>query len=126
MKAGGRMTATERLRAMLDDCGVPWKDYGYENHTWWGAWHAENRPSVNGLFLKVEGVVTPEQAIAATLGRGTCEVDGYDDGVDEGMDGDWYSYAPPTWYLSCGHRCEGSERPSFCPVCGKRVVEVDE
>ena len=55
----------------------------------------------------------------------TCEVEGYDDGVDEGMDGDWYSYAPPTWYLSCGHRCEGSERPRYCPVCGKRVVEVD-
>lgn len=55
----------------------------------------------------------------------TCEVEGYDDGVDEGMDGDWYSYAPPTWYLSCGHRCEGSERPRYCPVCGKRVVEED-
>ena len=62
------MTATERLRAMLDERWVPWKDYGYENHTWWGEWHAENRPSANGLFLNVEGVVTPEQAIAATLG----------------------------------------------------------
>ena len=75
---------------------------------------------------------------AATLGAGACEVEGYDDGVDEGVDGcevegyddgvdegvdgDWYSYAPPTWYLSCGHRCEGSERPSFCPMCGRKVV----
>jgi hypothetical protein len=56
----------------------------------------------------------------------TCDVEGYDDGVDEGMDGEWYSYAPPTWYLSCGHRCEGSERPRYCPRCGKQVVEVDE
>ena len=126
MKAGEGMTATEELRRLLDERGVPWKDHGYENHTWWGAWHAENRPSVNGLFLKVEGVVTSEQAIAATLGAGTCEVDGYDDGIDEGMDGDWYSYAPPTWCLSCWHRCEGSERPRYCPVCGKRVVEEDE
>lgn len=67
------MSATERLRAMLDERGVPWKDYGHENHTWWGEWHAENRASVNGLFLKVEGVVTPEQAIEATLGRGENE-----------------------------------------------------
>lgn len=62
------MTATERLRELLDERGVPWKDYGHENHTWWGEWHAENRSSVNGLFLKVEGVVTPEHAVDATLG----------------------------------------------------------
>lgn len=67
-----------------------------------------------------------ELKVADALGAGTCEVEGYDDGIDEGMDGDWYSYAPPTWYLSCGHRCEGSERPRYCPRCGKRVVEVDE
>lgn len=64
------MTATDELHRMLDERGVSWKCYGYENHTWWGEWHAENRASVNGLFLKVEGVVTPAQAIAATLGGG--------------------------------------------------------
>lgn len=55
----------------------------------------------------------------------TCHVEAYDDGIDEGHDGEWFCYAPPTWYLSCGHRAEGAERPNFCPSCGARV-EVDE
>lgn len=54
--------------------------------------------------------------------RGECRVEGFDDGVDEALDGEWYSYAPPTWYLSCGHRVEGSEQPNFCPTCGYKVV----
>lgn len=65
------------------------------------------------------------QAVAdelnATLGRGTCEVECFDDGVDEGMDGEQFSYAPPTWYLSCGHTAQGTEMPNFCHVCGKAV-----
>lgn len=64
------MSATDELRRMLDERGVGWVCYGYENHTWWNGWHAENRPSVNGLFVKLETVCTPEQAIAATLGGG--------------------------------------------------------
>ena len=68
---------------------------------------------------------TPDE-LMALLEQRTCEVEGYDDGIDEGMDGDWYSYAPPTWYLSCGHRCESSERPRYCPVCGRRIVELTE
>lgn len=55
----------------------------------------------------------------------TCHVECFDDGVDEGMDGEWFSYAPPTWYLSCGHTCEGGEKPAFCPTCGKEVVDDD-
>ena len=61
-------SATEKLRQMLDEREVKWKDYGYDNHTWWREWHAENRASANGLYVKVEAVLTPEQAIAATLG----------------------------------------------------------
>lgn len=56
------------------------------------------------------------------LGSGTCEVECFDDGVDEGMDGEWFSYAPPTWYLSCGHTAQGTEKPNFCHVCGKVVT----
>ena len=55
--------------------------------------------------------------------QGTCEVEGFDDGMDEGLDGEWFAYAPPTWHLSCGHEVYGSERPRYCSVCGKRVVE---
>ena len=53
----------------------------------------------------------------------TCHVECFDDGVDEGLDGEWYSYAPPTWYLSCGHTAQGIEPPDSCPVCGRKVVD---
>ena len=53
----------------------------------------------------------------------TCEVEGYDDGVDEGVDGEWYSYSPSTWYLSCGHETYGNTRPCYCSTCGRKVVE---
>lgn len=56
-----------------------------------------------------------------TLGRGTCKVECFDDGVDEGLDGDWFTYAPPTWHLSCGHEAYSSERPRYCSTCGRRV-----
>ena len=56
----------------------------------------------------------------------TCNAESYDDGVDEGMDGDWYAYAPPTWFMSCGHQVEGAERPKFCPSCGAKVVDLRE
>lgn len=124
------MSATDELRRLLDERGVEWKDYGYENHTWWGGWHAENRPSVNGLFVKVEGVVTPEQAIAATLGndgvgrtndgvdgRGTCHMEraDWDDGTC-------------TWGCicsACGKKFEHETGRGwhYCPKCGAEVVE---
>lgn len=57
--------------------------------------------------------------------RGTCHVECYDDGVDEALDGEWCSYAPPTWYLSCEHEAYGVECPSFCPVCGRQIVDEE-
>ena len=53
-----------------------------------------------------------------TQGSGTCHVECFDDGVDEGLDGEPI-FSPPTWYLSCGHTTQDSERPNFCPVCGR-------
>ena len=124
MEQEGIMTATDELRRLLDERGVPWKDYGYENHTWWGEWHAENRSSVNGLFMKVEGVVTPEQAIDATLGRGTCR------DLAETPD---YRYKTQFECSECGYEyssvggfgCDYGDEPDFryCPNCGKAVVE---
>lgn len=60
------------------------------------------------------------------LGSGTCEVECFDDGTDEGMDGELFSYAPPTWYLSCGHTAQGTEMPNFCPNCGARIRKAVE
>lgn len=121
------MTATEELRRMLDERGVEWKCYGYENHTWWGEWHAENRASVNGLFLKVEAVITPEQAIEATLGRGTCH--------DEGDPGDFFcsecgvrmfTETNDTYTMIASDERTIIKHPNYCPNCGRRVVAGED
>ena len=126
-------TATEVLRRLLDERGVEW-DYGIMGPT--TTKFSVNRidltftPMRDGLMCST--ILTPEQAIAATLGAtdarptqvessGTCTVEGFDDGIDEALDGSPI-YTTPTWYLSCGHTCEGAERPSFCKNCGRKVV----
>ena len=67
------MTATERLRELLDERGVEWSEE--EGHTlWWGE-SAYHRASAYSSFtfgendrVHLSAMVTPEQAIAATLG----------------------------------------------------------
>lgn len=114
-------SATERLRAMLDERGV--EHEGGERSVRWRDHNGvmmQAFPLADGELGMEVWSCTPAQAIAATLGAGTCHVECFDDGIDEGLDGDPI-FTPPTWYLSCGHTEQGSERPNFCPVCGKVV-----
>lgn len=78
------MTATERLRELLDERGVEWaapdESWNQDSITYWKVgsikWVAFE--SENGtLWLNCNSVtdLTPEQAIAATLGRGECKAD---------------------------------------------------
>lgn len=114
------MSATDELRRLLDECGVPWKDYGYENHTWWGEWHAENRASVNGLYVKVEAVITPEQAIDATLGRGTCHFEQIPEALYDDIECSECGVA--LWGFQMDIAGEGCPtKPRYCPNCGRRV-----
>ena len=113
-------SATKRLRALLDERGVEW-DYGIG-----GAYTTEF--SANGVMLNFrdwgDGVIcstilTPEQAVAATLGPGTChavfEVDAMseDDRVGEFV------------CSECGETfgVGRDQLPHYCPACGKKVVE---
>lgn len=117
------MTATDELRKLLDERGVEWKDHHYDNHTWWSddnniGWHAENRPAVTCLYVKIEAVLTPEQAIAATLGRGACQQEerGWSTEGDHAR----------VW-LTCGHDCmveTVADLPNYCPNCGAKVVDA--
>ena len=125
-------TPTERLRELLDERRVKWwwsMTKGEEKRvvTWWDTLYfgVVGATDDNTAVILFSHRVTPEQAVEATLGRGTCEVECFDDGVDEGMDGEWFSYAPPTWYLSCGHEVYGTDRPCYCSTCGVRVTEVE-
>ena len=82
------MTATEELRALLDERGVEWHDtkickgfitvYEHDCITWIVTEHSSGSLSVKGCVKPTQGHydgMTHEQAVAATLGPGTCEGD---------------------------------------------------
>jgi hypothetical protein len=128
------MTATDELRRLLDERGVEWQSKpeliisGIEKGTEFDA--ADGR-----LVRAVEALdgticlshITPEQAIAVTLGTGTCR-----DVADAPQYGDKTRFE----CSECGYEysavggfgCDYGDEPDFrfCPNCGRRVVEVDE
>lgn len=121
------MTATERLRQLLDERGVEWMGTSYTKPT---QGHPTNtsldEEHHNVVFIEyVDGSVlrlfdlTPEQAVAATLGRGTCRIDYHF--------GEWYctgcgemvGTSDPTSELCIDGNA--IELWSFCPRCGRKV-----
>lgn len=107
-------SATERLRAMLDERGVEWWDpYGDGECTRWQAngltWEYCS-DAVLGLLAVVENDVTPEQAVEATLGRGTCHV--FLDGNEN-----YKAYRCD----ACG--MQAVQWGDYCPSCGRRVEQ---
>lgn len=116
-------SATDELRRLLDERGVEWRErvWGGKHSvtTFWHArgvrWHyRENR--FGELLLHADGLA-PEQAVAATLGPGTCHIDlvGYSQHEDrfQCRSCDWsMSVRRGTW-----------PRFNYCPNCGRRVVD---
>ena len=115
------MSATEELRRLLDERGVEWDEV--DHHTlWWGeSIHHQASAYSSILFgesgrVHLSAMVTPAQAIAATLGVGTCHNES--------------KYPQMFFYCSecgCAHKRNRAyvDMPRFCPNCGRRVVEVD-
>ena len=110
-------SATERLRALLDERGVEYRASatGYSIDIGPNMTAYANRTDTT-LDVSLRGV-TPEQAIDATLGRGTCHIDlvGYDEREDrfQCRSCDWsMSVRRGTW-----------PRFNYCPNCGKAVVD---
>ena len=115
------MTATERLRALLDERGVEWGNIDARGHesdylTEWQfdgnkarataiEWSIGNLSIDIGLYGR-----TPEQAVEATLGRGTCHARNDDDtcGVDV--------------CSACGFVWDDDYSINYCPNCGRMVV----
>ena len=109
------MSATYELRRLLDERGVEWRvgDYPTTCTVWESdgiVWHGLWR---DGCIELIAWQVTPEQAIDATLGRGTCE--------DVGR----YAFVCSEcgWASDEPHHVLGGFWPKYCPECGRRVVE---
>lgn len=118
-------SATERLRALLTERGVEWMPIAWNPkretfyHTPDGVGFCADEYT-DGVRIYTDATITPEQAVAATLGPGTCEVEGSTLHEYEG------GYAGSEWEheLSCGHTVwwGSGDAPEWCPWCGKRVV----
>jgi len=119
-------TATEELRRMLDERGVEWHDtkigkgfitvFEHDGITWVVTEHSSGRLSVKGSVKPTQGHydgMTPAQAIAATLGRGTCHI------TDNGPWG--YPYVCSECGASFDADVNNGEF-NYCPNCGARCV----
>ena len=107
-------SATERLRALLDERGVEHYD-GTESTLWLkdeNGYRASADEVDNGMMQLHVWCTTPEQAVAATLGPGTCR--------DVGR----YAFVCSEcgWASDEPHHVLGGFWPKYCPECGKRVV----
>ena len=122
------MTATERLRELLDERGVEWwcgederKTYWRSNGLTWEYFNDENGDAWLGFLGACESDVTPEQAIAATLGRSEChDKNGFDS--DTGFECTVCGTMVDSYMVTTedtGHYTQFN----FCPNCGRKVVD---
>ena len=122
------MTATERLRQLLDERGVEWggalTDLSRQTH--WSTernWCAftEWNDAVDIADTLTVYHVTPEQAVEATLGRGTCrKVRAWEDDPRGG--GGWVLVCSECDELLANDGEDGEfDGPNYCPNCGRRV-----
>ena len=126
------MTATDELRRLLDERGVEWMAPNSclrDEMTSWAAggfyYDAFEVPEPDGTFLLTaahQDDLTPEQAVEATLGRGTCRVvRSIRHDYEGGYGGTEYEHE-----LSCGHKTWWADDapPEWCPYCGRKVVDA--
>lgn len=125
------MTATNELRALLDERGVEWRQSTNTIGCVWTYWEStllggEVCAMDNGdgtLVMFDEYCLTPEQAIEATLGRGECHdlavTPDYRDKTEFKCSICGYEYSAVG-----GFGCDQGDEPDFCfcPNCGRRVV----
>ena len=135
-------TATEVLRRLLDERGVEWHDtkigkgfitvFEHDGITWIVTEHSSGRLSVKGCVKPTQGHydgMTPEQAIAATLGvtdarptqaesSGTCHIKPWKMEHDTG-------FFDCMECSECGYVTDVSEwaKATYCAGCGRRVEQ---
>ena len=113
------MNASFRLHDLLMARHVPFEycTNGENRFTRWKGEHAQfhaiETPRHDGLELGMDdAILTPEQVIEISLGRGTCKWTPADT-----IEGDW-------WNTECGESFtwEPEGVPKCCPGCGKVVA----
>lgn len=129
------MTATERLRQLLDERGVEYETYHDAALTEVDAvfWQDRNGQPCSAIgnaddipesMLSVQCIISPEQAVEATLGRGTCHdlavTPDYRDKTEFKCSECGYEYSAVG-----GFGCDYGDEPdfNFCPNCGREAVE---
>ena len=130
------MTATDELRRMLDGRGVEWTEPNNEarSHTtyWTAGFLRCAAVEFNDGMVSIASSsddLTPEQAVEATLGRGTCRVVrkpvSYSDDWKESLEaaGVVEVYTPTC--SECGAYIEPPSEFTagwnYCPNCGRRI-----
>ena len=122
------MTATDELRRLLDERGVEWWQSANTLGCVFTRWHSplfgdevvamEN--GKEGLVL-FDHFMTPEQAIDATLGRGTCHAVISDNLAESEGTGDAWADCSECGHLLFVLTDPNSQPPNYCPNCGRRV-----
>ena len=136
------LTATERLRRLLDERGVEWAEYG-DGYTLLRHGGREYTVQPNVCNRLIVTNLTPEQAIAATIGSCNCT-----NGCTNGERTGTCQITPQFTCSECGHQyqtrnyecyetCDGRtayaslgydvldcEKPNYCPNCGRKVVDA--
>ena len=129
-------SATEELRRLLDERGVEWRrtpHYSSEsrdNETVFEGtgieWYANDHLNGRLGLRAVRYEVTPEQAVAATLGPGTCR-----DLGGTGANGEQVFNCSECGCVLSLYDRDGSNNlctsfvfdyPRYCPECGRKVV----
>ena len=128
------MTATDELRRLLDERGVDYVGTHQAFTAWWGDhdiyWSAmEVYDGELELGTNMSNV-SPEQAIAATLGTGTCHITPQFTCSECGHQYPTRNYEcyetcdGRTAYASLGYDVLDCKKPNYCPNCGRKVVDA--
>lgn len=117
------MTNTDALRKMLDELGVKhfdgtettaWCDNGRE---WYQYYASENMDGTLHLHMQH---LTPNQAVEATLGRGTCKMVADNHHRVDKVTTSWGCVCS-----ACGsfHEFTHGEGWAFCPSCRRKAAD---
>ena len=124
------MSATDDLRALLNERGVEWcagedeydrKTHWESNGLTWEYFNDDNGDAWLGFLGACESDVSPEQAVEATLGRGTCHPIISDNLTESEGTGDAWADCSECGHLLFVLTDPNSEPPNYCPNCGKEV-----